>query len=111
MLANDIILDKFISSLPKTHISPEIKVLCSDKVKFETIEKICKKVLKNYNSSDIVTIDGIRAKNKHGWWLIRASNTEEALIVRFEGKSESDKTELLLEVKKLLKDEGLTLEN
>jgi len=43
--------------------------------------------------------------------VIRASNTEEALVVRFEGKSEKGKKELFLEVKNLLKNEGLTLDN
>ena len=48
-------------------------------------------------------------------WLVistsHSGNTEEALVVRFEGKSEKDKNELFLEVKKLLKNEGLTLDN
>ena len=52
----------------------------------------------------------MRAKNNYGWWLIRASNTEEALIIRFEGTSATDKIELFLEVQTRLKKEGLTLE-
>ena len=109
--SNNIELDKFISTLPKTFVSPEIKVFCSDKIKFLTIENISKKVFEKYNSNDVITLDGLRVKNNHGWWLIRASNTEEALVVRFEGKSEKDKKELSLEVKNLLKNEGLTLDN
>ena len=110
LLANDISLHEFISSLPVTHPSREIKVYCPDNVKFKTMENISNEVLKNYNSKDIITIDGIRAKNKFGWWLIRASNTEEALVVRFEGNSAEDKNELFNEVKYLLNNEGLTLE-
>ena len=68
-------------------------------------------MFEKYNSNDVITLDGLRVKNNHGWWLIRASNTEEALVVRFEGKSEKDKKELFLEVKNLLKNEGLTLDN
>ena len=111
LIANNIELDKFVSSLPKTYVSPEIKVFCSDKIKFSTIENISTSVFKKYNSNDVISLDGLRVKNTHGWWLIRASNTEEALVVRFEGKSEKDKNELFLEVKKLLKNEGLTLDN
>jgi len=110
LLANDIRLHEFISSLPVTYPSREIKVYCPDNVKFKTMEKISNEVLKNYNSRDIITIDGIRAKNKFGWWLIRASNTEEALVVRFEGNSAEDKNELFNEVKYLLYNEGLTFE-
>ena len=111
LMAYDITLDKFISTLPKTYVSPEIKVFCSDKIKFLTIDNISRNILKKYDPEDIITLDGIRVKNKFGWWLIRASNTEEALIVRFEGKSEKDKDELFKEVKNLLKDAGLTLDN
>jgi len=111
LTANNIELDKFISTLPETFVSPEIKVFCSDKIKFSTIKNISKKVFEKYNSNDVITLDGLRVKNNHGWWLIRASNTEEALVVRFEGKSEKDKKELSLEIKNLLKNEGLTLDN
>jgi len=110
LLANDITLHEFTSSLPVTYPSREIKVYCPDNVKFKTMENISNEVLKNYNPKDIITIDGIRAKNKFGWWLIRASNTEEALVVRFEGNSAEDKKELFNEVKYLLNNEGLTLE-
>jgi len=110
-LANDITLDEFISSLPVTYASPEIKVHCSDKIKFGTIENISNEVLKKYNTDDVITIDGVRVKNRFGWWLIRASNTEEALVVRFEGQSMEDKNKLFNEVKQLLNNQGLTLEN
>ena len=110
LLANDIDLEEFISSLPKTFVSPEIKLRCSDRIKFSVIDNISKNALEDYSPENITTIDGVRAKNNFGWWLIRASNTEEALIIRFEGKSIEDKRELFLEVQKRLKIEGLTLE-
>ena len=110
LMANDVNLEEFISSLPTTFVSPEIKLHCSDQVKFRIIDNISKKSLEDYSSENITTIDGVRAKNNFGWWLIRASNTEEALIIRYEGKSIEDKKELFLEVQKRLKKEGLTLE-
>jgi len=110
LLAKDVHLEEFISSLPKAFVSPEIKLQCSDKIKFTIIENISKKALENYSSENITIIDGVRATNNYGWWLIRASNTEEALIIRFEGRSATDKMELFLEVQKRLKKEGLTLE-
>ena len=110
LLANDINLEKFISSLPKTFVSPEMKLHCSDQIKFSVIDNISKNALEDYSPENITTIDGVRAKNNFGWWLIRASNTEEALIIRFEGKTIEDRDELFLEVQKRLKKEGLTLE-
>ena len=111
LTANNFELDKFISTLPETFVSPEIKVFCSDEIKFLTIGNISKKVFEKYNSNEVITLDGLRVNNNHGWWLIRASNTEEALVIRFEGNSERGKKELFLEVKNLLKNEGLTLDN
>ncbi len=110
LLANNVNLEKFISSLPKTFVSPEIKLRCSDRIKFSVIDNISKNALEDYSPENITTIDGVRAKNNFGWWLIRASNTEEALIIRFEGKTIEDRDELFLEVQKRLKKEGLTLE-
>lgn len=110
LMANDNNLDDFISTLPKTYVSPEIKLYCSDKIKFQLINRLIDKVLKDYNPENVITLDGVRAKNEMGWWLIRASNTEEAIVVRFEGKSEKDQDKLLIEVKERLKNEGLTWE-
>ena len=110
LMANDNSLDDFISTLPKTYVSPEIKLYCSDKIKFKLINRLVDKVLKDYNPENVITLDGVRAKNEMGWWLIRASNTEEAIVVRFEGKSEKDQDKLLMEVKERLKNEGLTWE-
>ena len=110
LMANDNNLDDFISTLPKTYVSPEIKLYCSDKIKFQLINRLKNKVLKDYNPENVITLDGVRAKNEMGWWLIRASNTEEAIVVRFEGKSEKGQGKLLMEVKERLKNEGLTWE-
>ena len=110
LMANDNNLDDFISTLPKTYVSPEIKLYWSDKIKFQLINRLIDKVLKDYNSENVITLDGVRAKNEMGWWLIRASNTEEAIVVRFEGKSEKGQGKLLMEVKERLKNEGLTWE-
>ena len=110
LMADNNNLDDFVSSLPKTYVSPEIKLYCSDKIKFQLIDRISDKVLKDYDPKNVITLDGIRANNEMGWWLIRASNTEEAIVVRFEGKSQKDQDALLTEVKERLKNEGLTWE-
>ena len=110
LLAKGYKLDEFISSLPLTFASPEIKINCSDNKKFDLIASISKKTLKDYLPADVITLDGIRAQNKFGWWLIRASNTEAAIVIRFEGNSQKNKDLLLLEVQKRLKNEGLTWE-
>ena len=55
----------------------------------------------------MLLIDGIRVTNDYGWFLIRASNTENALVVRAEGKTKNFRNLLVDEVKTLLKEEGI----
>jgi phosphomannomutase/phosphoglucomutase len=91
-----------LSGLPKTFSTPEIRVTCDDKTKFEIIKKIEKELCSNAElaKNKITTIDGIRIDFKDGWGLIRASNTEPVLSLRFEATSQSR----LEEIKKIFED-------
>ena len=64
------------------------------------IDEIVKITSKKYRN--ISYIDGIRVNLSYGWWLIRASNTQPALIVRCEAESKSSLNNLILDVKNLL---------
>ena len=91
-------LSVLVADLPKTFATPEIRVDVSDTVKFELVKHVqdrmvtylklrkelgpTKLVLRN-----VVTIDGVRAIFNEGWGLIRASNTQPALVLRFEATS------------------------
>lgn len=78
-------LSDLISDLPKTFNTPEIRVDCPDDKKFQTVEKA-----KEYFRSrhKIIDIDGARVLFNDGWGLVRASNTQPALVLRFEALSE-----------------------
>ncbi|WP_027359609.1 phosphomannomutase/phosphoglucomutase [Desulforegula conservatrix] len=78
-------LSDLISDLPKTFNTPEIRVDCPDDKKFQTVEKA-----KEYFRSKhkIIDIDGARVLFDDGWGLVRASNTQPALVLRFEALSE-----------------------
>lgn len=76
-------LSAFVDSLPKMYSSPEIRVDCSDETKFKVVD-IIKERLAQYN---LVTIDGIRVEFPDGWGLVRASNTEPSLVLRFEAET------------------------
>ena len=83
----------------------EIKIFCNDRIKFDIIKRCKADILKKF--SDVTTIDGIRVNTKKGWWLIRASNTQPAIIVRCEAESEANLTDLILEVKSFLDKYGI----
>jgi phosphomannomutase / phosphoglucomutase len=91
-------LSALVADLPKTSVTPEIRVDVSDTIKFELAKQVqerlavCMKTREELGPAklvvrDIVTIDGVRAIFEDGWGLIRASNTQPALVLRFEAAS------------------------
>ncbi|HBQ21410.1 MAG: phosphomannomutase [Deltaproteobacteria bacterium GWA2_38_16] len=78
-------LSHLLGTLPKTFSTPEIRIPCSDEKKFLVVEKA-----KHYFKSryDTIDIDGVRVEFSDGWGLIRASNTQPVLVLRFEASSQ-----------------------
>jgi len=90
-------LSQLLSDVPKTFITPEIRVDSPDEIKFRVVEHVKEALKKDY---PIIDVDGVRVKFEDGWGLVRASNTQPALVLRFEALSESR----LREIKKLVED-------
>ncbi|MFO7816409.1 MAG: phosphomannomutase/phosphoglucomutase [Thermodesulfobacteriota bacterium] len=78
-------LSSFLDDWPKTFNTPEIRVDCPEEIKFSVVESAQKYFRKNY---DIVDVDGVRITFPDGWGLLRASNTQPVLVLRFEAESE-----------------------
>lgn len=73
-------------SLPKYYSTSEMRIDCPDEIKFGIIEAM-KTDFKECGLS-FSDIDGIRYEDENGWWLIRASNTQPALVGRCEAKTQ-----------------------
>ena len=99
-------LSSFLKTLPISFTSPEIRIECEEKNKFKIVKTVKKIASSSYDSSKLLLIDGVRVTNKKGWWLLRASNTQAALIVRAEGSSNVNLRALITEVKKYLIEAG-----
>ena len=91
-------LSALVADLPRTAVTPEIRVDVSDSVKFELVKHVQNRLVTCLKTCvvlgpaklalrDVVTIDGVRAIFDEGWGLIRASNTQPALVLRFEATS------------------------
>ncbi len=80
-----------LSDVPKTFTTPEIRVECPDNKKFLLVEKVTEHFRQQYN---IIDIDGVRVLFDDGWGLVRASNTQPALVLRFEALSEQRLSEI-----------------
>ena len=102
-------LSNFLNSIPKSFASPEIRIECNDNEKLEVVDKIKTFALNDYDHSKLLFIDGIRASLENGWWLIRSSNTQAALIARAEGVREEDLNNYLTTVKKYLNRAGICI--
>ena len=103
-------LSSFLKTLPISFSSPEIRIECEEKNKFKIVETVKKIASSCYDSSKLLLIDGVRVTNEKGWWLLRASNTQAALIVRAEGSSNVNLRALITEVKKYLIEAGLDID-
>ncbi|MDA3895409.1 MAG: phosphomannomutase/phosphoglucomutase [Desulfobacteraceae bacterium] len=84
-------VSELLSDIPKTYNTPEIRVDCPDNVKFSVVAKLTEVFRKDY---DVIDIDGARIVFEDGWGLVRASNTQPALVLRFEALSETRMTEI-----------------
>ncbi len=89
-------VSEFLSDVPKYYSTPEIRAeVESDKVKFEIARKAEEYFSQHY---DVVAIDGVRIQFGDGWGLVRASNTQPVLVLRFEART----PERLEEIKNLV---------
>jgi len=90
-------LSQLLNTIPHYHSTPEIRTECSEKDKFRIVRE-----LKDYfkGKYETIEVDGIRILFEDGWALIRASNTQPLLVLRFEAKTEKR----MEEIKKIVKD-------
>lgn len=84
-------LSSLLADLPKTFNTPEIRFDCPDGIKFKVVEKV-KAIFDQpadllLQPKEIIAVDGLRAVFEQGWGLIRASNTQPVLVMRFEADS------------------------
>lgn len=73
-----------LADLPEAINTPEIRLDCPEEIKFE----IVKKAQEAFPDFETSKIDGVRITFPEGWGLVRASNTQSALVMRFEAESE-----------------------
>lgn len=98
-------LSELIDALPPLHVSAEIRIECPDEKKFTVVEAIAKAVAEA--GEKVETMDGVRVSREDGWWLLRASNTQAALVARAEGKTQEGTDEMLAHIRAALATHGI----
>ena len=92
-----------LADVPRKPSTPELRVPCPDSRKFAVVERIAQHFSA---TNEVNTIDGARIRFDNGWGLVRASNTQAILVLRFEADTEAALAEIRSlvegEVEKLL---------
>lgn len=85
-------ISELLDGVPHYYSTPEIRAeVANDKLKFEIAEKAKEYFSKNY---EVIDVDGVRIQFGDGWGLVRASNTQPVLVLRFEARTKERLEEL-----------------
>ena len=97
----------FIDGLAPQHATPELRIDCPDDQKFGVIDRLAAHINSQIDAKNLNLIDGVRVRTNNGWWLVRASNTEAALVARAEGKTPMILDNLVSDIEAALANAGL----
>ena len=97
-------VDELLADVPRFVSTPELRVDCPDDRKFAVVA-----AAQAYFAGrrEVIAVDGARILFGDGWGLIRASNTQPILVLRFEARSESRLAEIRGEVEGWLRSQGV----
>ena len=96
-------LGAILSDLPRSFFTPEIRLDCADDRKFDVVRAAADYFKSKYET---IVVDGVRVNFADGWGLVRASNTQPALVMRFEATSEARLAEIRAMFEQKLKELG-----
>ena len=102
-----------LEGVPVTYTTPEIRIPCPDEKKFHLVEEIQRlfsspgsrpKTPGSLHIKDVITVDGVRVVFDNGWGLIRPSNTQPVLVLRYEADTEGRLSEIRTFMENVLKE-------
>ena len=70
------------AALPAVVNTPELRFPCPEERKFKVVEEVRERLAAA--KADVNAVDGVRVRTRDGWWLLRASNTQDVLVARCE---------------------------
>lgn len=100
-------LSEVIDALPRMHSTPEMRIDVDEARKFLVIDEIRARL--DAQGINYLAIDGVRVMTPAGWWLIRASNTQAAIIARAEAYQASALADLSAMLEEQLQLSGVGL--
>jgi phosphomannomutase/phosphoglucomutase len=98
-------IDDLLADVPRFVSTPEIRVDCADDRKFGIVDDAVRHFARDH---EVVGVDGARVLFGDGWGLIRASNTQPVLVLRFEASTADRLAEIRAEMESWLRSRGVT---
>jgi phosphomannomutase len=100
-------LGDILGRLPKLVNTPELRFPCPEARKFEVVREVARRL--RAAGAAMIEIDGVRVTRPEGWWLLRASNTQDVLVARAEAKDDAGLARLKAELSAELAASGVAL--
>lgn len=95
-------LEQLVDELPQLYNTPDIRIAVPDEQKFGVVQKMAD-ALRQTPGADVIELDGVRVTWPDAWALVRASNTQPAISLRFEAESELRLRSVQADVQALLR--------
>ena len=98
-------LTELRSAMPPSIATPELRFPIDDTRKFAVVEEVAARLA--VDGATVDTTDGVRVKTADGWWLLRASNTQDVLVARAESTNQAGLDRLMATINAQLEASGI----
>jgi phosphomannomutase len=98
-------LTEVMDAMPKTSTTPELRFQVDESRKFAVIEEVRERL--SSNGAKVDATDGVRVSTGDGWWLLRASNTQDVLVARAEAADQAGLDRLVAQIDEQLASSGV----
>jgi phosphomannomutase len=98
-------LTEIMDAMPKTTATPEMRFRVDESRKFAIVDEVRDRL--SADGAEVDATDGVRVSTSDGWWLLRASNTQDVLVARAEAKDHAGVQRLVAQVDEQLEKSGI----
>jgi phosphomannomutase len=98
-------LTEIMDSMPKSFATPEMRFQVEEARKFAIVDEVRDRLAAD--GAKVDSTDGVRVSTNDGWWLLRASNTQDVLVARAEAKDEAGVERLIAQIDEQLAKSGV----
>jgi phosphomannomutase len=98
-------LTEIMDEMPKSIVTPELRFPVDESRKFAVISEVLQRL--SATGAKVDATDGARVMTDDGWWLLRASNTQDVLVARAEAKDDEGMKRLMAQIDEQLAQSGV----